>query len=405
MIKKINIKQLRKGMYVHDFNCGWMEHPFVQKQVALNSDEMIKKVNSLSIRELYIDTNKGLDVEDAFTAKEVEKQITDDLEKVTPDTSSNTTHKMVEFDEEIENAINVKNRAKETLTKVYKNVMKGKDASIEEVFPVVNDMVESLSRNESALLSLFRVKHKDEYTFMHSVSVGALLIAFAKSTGITGDELNLYGIGGLMHDIGKMTVPLKILNKPASLNDDEFKKMKNHVVQSRMILSEIEDIPEVVVNIAGEHHEREDGRGYPDKKNASEISHGGKMTAIVDVFDAISSDRVYHKGLSPAVSVRKIFEWRKNNFFNESLVDQFIKFMGIYPVGSLVKLEGSLLGVVIESNQMTPIIMLIYDYRRNRPVNPRKLDLSQGMGLNNRIVGIEAPSKWGIDIGKVLGFQ
>ena len=405
MIKKIKIKQLRKGMYVHDFNCGWMEHPFIQKQIAITTDEMVKKVNSLKIRDLYIDTVKGLDIGDAYTASEVEKQITNDLEKGVSDTPIGTTHKLVEYEEEVETAMKVKDNAKEQLTKVYKEVMKGKDVRMDEVYPLVNDMVESLSRNESALLSLFRVKHKDEYTFMHSVSVGALLIAFAKSIGITGEELSLYGVGGLMHDIGKMTVPLKILNKPASLNDEEFKKMKNHVVQSRMILSEIGDIPELVIQIAGEHHEREDGRGYPDKKHATEISQGGKMTAIVDVFDAISSDRVYHKGLSPAASIRKIYEWRKNNFFNEGLVDQFIKFMGIYPVGSLVKLEGSLLGVVIESNQVTPIIMLVYNYRRKRAITPRKLDLSQGMGLNNRIVGVEDPRNWGIDVGKVLGIH
>ena len=105
MIKKIKIKQLRKGMYVHDFNCGWMEHPFIQKQIAITTDEMVKKVNSLKIRDLYIDTVKGLDIGDAYTASEVEKQITNDLEKGVSDTPIGTTHKLVEYEEEVENAM------------------------------------------------------------------------------------------------------------------------------------------------------------------------------------------------------------------------------------------------------------------------------------------------------------
>jgi putative nucleotidyltransferase with HDIG domain len=281
----------------------------------------------------------------------------------------------------------------------------GKQVDIEKLEPVVQEMTESILRNGNALVSLCRVKDKDDYTFLHSVSVCALLVSFCRAVGMEKSNIQLVGIGGLLHDIGKMKVPNAILNKPGKLTDEEFVQMKSHVAASMEILSLTPGIQPDSILVAHQHHERHDGSGYPLKLKGDEISRIGQMAAVCDVYDAITSDRCYHKGMAPHDALRKILEWSKYHF-NPDVAQQFIRTIGIYPVGTLVMLESGKIGIVHDQNEggslLQPLVRVVFDSKTGSYVTPADVDLSKplGHGGGNRIISHELPEKWGIDLSR-----
>jgi putative nucleotidyltransferase with HDIG domain len=277
---------------------------------------------------------------------------------------------------------------------------------VEAVEPVVEQMTESILRNSGALLSLCRVKNKDDYTFQHSVSVCALLVAFCRAAGLDAQTIHLAGVGGLLHDIGKVCVPTGLLNKPARYTEDEFAQMKNHVSESKRILDQTDGISQISVQVAYEHHERYDGSGYAQGLKGEAISQMGRMAAICDVYDAITADRVYHKGMAPHEALRKIFEWSKFHF-DPVLVQQFMRAIGIYPVGTMVMLESGRIGVVLEQSEgslLQPLVRVFYDSKRMQYIPPAEVDLAkrEGHGGADKILGHETPEKWGIKLEQFL---
>ncbi len=396
MIKRISSEQLKVGMFVHDLNCGWMEHPFVFNAFKIDSDKTIKKIISCGIRELYIDTHKGLDVLDAQTHDEFHAEIHEQITSL----AKNYVIKppSAALKEEIALASVVRNQACDVVHKLMMyDIRMGKQIKLEKISPVVESITDSIFRNKDAFVSLSRIKQKDEYTFQHSVSVCALLVSFSRAMEYERDVIMEAGIGGLLHDIGKMKVPYNILNKPAALNEPEFAVMKSHTTVGRDLLMKTPGIPTIAIQIAGQHHERYDGTGYPDKIKMDEISPLGQMASIVDVYDALTSDRVYHKGMEPTAALKKLFEWSKFHF-NAEMVQHFICMIGIYPVGSLVKLESGFLGVVVNSGDeslLRPLVRAVYDLKKNHPITPRDIDLSTQQG--DSIVQHESPQRWGIN--------
>jgi putative nucleotidyltransferase with HDIG domain len=404
MIKKIKVDELRPGMYVHDFNCSWMQHPFLGQSSKIKDAKSVKKVIDSGIRDLYIDTDRGLDVEDAPTEKEVHQEIQTDIDKIA-ETETNTRD-TADIHKELVKAKEIKQEAKKTVKTLMEDMRLGKPIELEKADHVVGEMVDSIFRNENALMSLGRIKKTDEYTFYHSVSVSVLMIAFAKHLGLDVDVIKKIGTGGLLHDVGKMKVPLEILNKPGRLTDDEFAQMKKHAELSREILEKNPDIDEISIHIAAQHHERYDGSGYPDGLKGDEIHIYGQMAAIVDVYDAISSDRCYHKGMLPSEALRKLYEWSEFHF-NKGLVEKFIKCMGIYPVGTLVSLESGLLGLVIghgKENLLLPTVRIVYDTKTGKQITPYDMDLScppEGC-RREKVENYEPHHKWNLKIETYL---
>jgi putative nucleotidyltransferase with HDIG domain len=276
----------------------------------------------------------------------------------------------------------------------------GKQLEMEKVDHVVGKMVDSIFRNEDALISLGRIKTVSEYTYFHSVSVGTLMITFAKHLGFDYELVKEIGMGGLLHDIGKVNVPVEILTKPGRLFEDELIKIKEHVEHGRVILEQIPEIDETSIYIAVHHHERLDGTGYPNSLKGDQISIFGQMAAIVDIYDAITSDRCYRKGILPTIALRKLLEWSEFHF-NKELVQQFVRCMGIYPVGTLVRLSNALLGVVLnhdEKNLLYPLIRVVYSTKEERYIKPFDIDLSKQLrkGGTYKIISCESPDKWKI---------
>jgi len=199
MIKKVEVKQLKAGMFVNDFNCGWSEHPFISSQMLIKNDKAIAQIIKHGIHEVYIDTSKGLDVVDAPTKKEVKQKVEADLAKVAKTAPKAKTR--VPIQEEIVKAKGIKNEARAVINRLMDNVRSGKGIEMEDAYKVLDKMIDSITRNKDALTSLVKIKKKDEYTYMHSVSVSALMIAFCKSVDMDYEDTQKAGAGALLHDI------------------------------------------------------------------------------------------------------------------------------------------------------------------------------------------------------------
>ncbi len=408
MIKKISVEQLEPGMCVHDFNHDWRD-PCCQGKDPnrfrgprmIQNEQAVRLVVDHGIKEVYIDTARGRDVEEALTAAEVEARLAAQLAELGEEEEEGPP-KETGFNEEVVKAAVVKAQARKLVGNVLEDARMGKQVVLGEVKGVVREMAESMFRNPDAILSLSLIKQKDEYTFMHSVNVGVFLMSFCRAMEMNEEEIVDVGVGGTLHDIGKMRTPERILNKKGKLTDDEFAIMKQHATFSRRILEKTPGISEISVHIAGQHHERYDGSGYPDRLKGDEINQFGQMAAIVDVYGAITSDRCYHKGNPPPLALKRMLDWSKHHF-SLPLYQKFVQCVGIYPMGTLVRLENKLLGVVVRPNRdslLHPVVKIIIDAKAGKRLQPKEVDLLDFRGNNKagyRIVGNEPPEKWRVD--------
>lgn len=395
VIKKVGVEDLRIGMYIHDLNAGWMDHSFFRSRFMLRKEDDLQKIQRSGIRELYIDTVKGMDLPEAPTQSEVEEHLLQGmLRGAARPTQGQTTHR-----EELAYAQAIRAEADQVIQGVLADARLGKQAQVERVEPVVAEITDSILRNPGTLVSLLRLREGDNYTFTHCVSVATLLVTFGRHLGMDRNQLMELGVGGMLHDLGKMRVPDHILNKPGKLTDEEFEVMKRHVDLGMELLRSTPGITPAMVQIAYEHHERFGGNGYPNSLSGQEISTTGRMAAIVDVYDAITSNRIYHRGMEPAVALQKIFEWSEHHFDPE-LAQQFIQAVGIYPVGSLVMLESRRLAVVVDQGEgglLYPVVRVVFDAKRRQALTPKDLDLSKPEHDGDHIVGHEVPGDWNID--------
>ena len=396
MIKKVSKEDLKLGMFIHDLNCGWMEHSFLRNSFMLRKESDLLKVINSGIREVYIDTIKGIDALDAPTQAEVDQDLAarmlDSIQNPRP-VADKTSHQ-----EELGFAKQIQKEANKVIHSMLTDVRLGKQIQVERLQPVVSQITDSILRNQGTLVSLCRIREGDTYTFQHSVSVCTLLVTFCRYMEMSPEIIHEAGIGGMLHDIGKMRVPDHILNKPAKLTDPEFEIMKSHVTLGLETLGQTPGISQTVIQIAGEHHERFEGSGYPSQVKGKEISELGRMAAIVDVYDAITSNRIYHKGMEPPAALKKLFEW-SNHHFDDELVQHFIQAIGIYPVGSLVKLASKRLAVILEQGSaglLMPKVRVIFDTARGRRLDPFDLDLALSESGGDEILGTEEPADWNL---------
>ena len=254
----------------------------------------------------------------------------------------------------------------------------------------VEEISDSVLRHPNALISLARLKTSDEYTYMHSVAVCALMIALARQLGLPERQVREAGEAGLLHDIGKMAIPDAILNKPGKLTDGEFDTMRSHPEKGAQMLLDCGQISALVLDVCLHHHEKYDGSGYPHRLSGEQISLFARMGAVCDVYDAITSDRPYKKGWDPAESIRKMAEWKGH--FDPQVFQAFVKSVGIYPVGALVRLESGRLGVVMEQNDkslLMPRVKVFFSARSRLPIPQEVVDLAKLVG-RDKIVGRES---------------
>jgi len=397
MIKKVKTTDLKIGMYVHDLNVPWLEHSFITNKFLLEHESQIEKILQENINEVLIDTENGIDATHAPTLEEAESALMVKL----MDTVSGASDESIAEELKIQWAESRKTHTEAVgvVSGMLRDVRLGKQANVIHAVPVVSNIADRILKNDGTLLSLCRVKQRDTYTFQHSVSVSVLLMTLCHSFGeYSNDELIQIGLGGLFHDIGKMKIPNEILNKPARLTDEEFAIMKTHVAEGLSHLVTVPGLSDLSMRIVAEHHERCDGSGYPEGLSRDSISQLGQMASIVDVYDAITSIRVYHAAMEPSSALKRIFEW-SGRHFDETMVQKFIKAIGIYPVGSLVRLESGRLAIVLRQagkNMLQPFVRIVYNAAHGHRLPPHDLNLASP-NCQDHIVGCELPASWGID--------
>ncbi|MDD5175923.1 MAG: HD-GYP domain-containing protein [Sterolibacterium sp.] len=394
MKKKIKVEQLCLGMHIHELCGSWISHPFWRTKFILKDSDDIRRIRESGIEEVWIDSAKGLDVDEGESCE----QVTATVERVLIQATDRTElPKQVMLSEEVQRAARICAKATEAVQSMFQELRMGKAVSFNSANAFVDEISSSMHRNPRALISLARLKTLDNYTYMHSVAVCGLMMGLARQMSFKEDDVREAGLAGLFHDIGKAKLPMKVLNKPGKLTDEEFIIVKAHSTEGHKILEEGKDINETLLNVCLHHHEKADGSGYPHRQKGEEISLLAKMCAVCDVYDAITSNRPYKLGWDPSESIRKMAEW-SNGHFDKEIFQAFVKCIGIYPTGSLIRLTSGRLAAVLDQSEkslLTPQVKAFYSTRSRTYIKPEIVDLSRH-GILEKIVGVEDAAKWGI---------
>lgn len=395
MLKRIAVKDIKLGMFICEFCGSWMEHPFWKTRFLLDDEKDLLAIQASGIKELWIDVSQGIDAGTSAVAK-TEAEVAQEAEALLLEAGNAVATEKVSLDDEIRTAAKLCAKAKEAVIEMFSDARMGKAIKVEQARALVEEISSSVLRQPHALISLARLKNADEYTYMHSVAVCALMIALARQLALDEEMVREAGFAGLLHDLGKVGIPNKVLNKPGKLTDSEFSVVKSHPEVGARILMENYDVSPLVLDVCLHHHEKVDGTGYPHGLKGENISLFAKMGAVCDVYDAITSNRPYKKGWAPADSIRKMAEWSKGHF-DEAVFQAFVKTVGIYPTGSLVRLESGRLAVVVEQNEnslLTPKVKIFFSAKTKMPILQETLDLAALKG-KDKIIGRESPDEWG----------
>jgi HD-GYP domain-containing protein (c-di-GMP phosphodiesterase class II) len=291
--------------------------------------------------------------------------------------------------DELQQAAAICNRGRAGVMSMFSEARLGRTVHAEGALPLVEEISASVQRNPGALLSLARLKTQDDYSFMHSVAVSALMAATARQLGWDETQCREACLAGLMHDVGKAVMPPEVLGKPGKLTDAEFAIMRTHPERGHELLKEGRGTTAGVLDVVLHHHERIDGTGYPHRLAGDHISEMALLGAICDVYDAITSNRPYKRGWDPAESIARMASWEGH--FDQALFASFVKSLGIYPIGSAVRLESGRLAVVMEQNPhalVSPVVKVFYSTRTEMPITATVVDLSAA-ACSDRIVGRE----------------
>lgn len=393
MRRKIAVSELSVGMYVAGICGSWMSNPFWRSSFLLADQKSLDQLRSSRVREVWIDTAQGADVP-VVTAPTVAAPLMQTADRsafgsLTADTSTGPRP----IAEEMARASMVCAQARLAVTSMFREARMGNTVDISQVGTLVQEISDSVARNASALISLARLKSADDYTYMHSVAVCAMMIALARQLELDEEQVRAAGMAGLLHDIGKAKLPLDVLNKPGKLSDTEFALVRRHPQLGQRMLAE-QKIDPVSLDVCLHHHEKFDGSGYPERLDREQISLFARMGAVCDVYDAITSNRPYKVGWDPAESMRQMGQWTGSQF-DPRVFQAFARSLGIYPVGSLVRLTSGRIGVVTEQcaqSLTTPMVKVFYTTRGDRRIEPELVDLSQER--SERIAFREDPARW-----------
>ncbi len=395
MIRKIAIDQLRPGMYVVDLHKRWLDHSIWIKRFKVRDDAHIWKLKEEGITELSIDTTKGIDLPPSPIARinQVERKIQSlaEIKAAIPRT--------VSLGEERRRAARLMTEASGTVAVLMLAAKAGQTVDAAQLEPVVSKMLESVTRNPDALVPLARIKRQEAYATDHAVATAALIIAFGRQQGLPEPEIEKLALGTMVKDIGHSAIDSRLTAKRGTLSESEYSIVQSHVEEGLAVLDATARLPETSIAVVLEHHERYNGCGYPYRMAGDEITTAGRMAAIVDTYDAMTSDRPYRAAMSPSHALRQLYE-EGGSHYDPALVAAFVKTVGVFPVGTLVLLEsGHLAGVeqMNPDNSLTPIVRVIYHAGRNQYVAPVEVDLSRKVGNHyGNIVRAETFERWGL---------
>ncbi len=415
-LKKIPVTHLRLGMHLHAFEGNWLDHPFWKSRFVLKEGADLQRAKASRLSECWIDTSRGVDVlqpeppaapvppaepvpgltgliDGSAPHPPVALQAAAALACAALSPPAPPRPPRTEMAEELRHAAQLCQRSREAVNSMFAEARLGRALEAERCLPLVDDITRSVFRNPGALVSLARLKTQDDYSYMHSVAVCALMVSLSQQLGLDEAACRDAGLAGLLHDLGKAAMPLEILNKPAKLTEAEFAIMRSHPQRGWQMLHDGKGASALAMDVCLHHHERFDGRGYPHGLSGDPLSTFARMGAVCDVYDAITSNRPYKAGWDPAESISRMASWKGQ--FDPAIFQTFVRSLGIYPNGSLVRLESGRLAVVMAQNSQvltSPVVKVFFSALRGTALSPQLLDLSQN-GLD-RIADREPLGRW-----------
>lgn len=379
------------GMYVLDTGLSWIDNPFLYSEEGpVVSKEKIKQIISEGYKEVFIDTNRGWSGAQVSPEHRVEKEIEAALELLASAKLKERREKpkvplveprekpKVPLREEIQVARKLYVDSIKLAHSFINDIRQGSQLDYKKSERFVEDAIDSVARNPDALISITKLRAFDEYTFTHSINVAVLSVAFGRRLGLSTYLLKPLGMSAMFHDVGKALIPSEILNKPGKLTDKEFGVIKDHPSKGYAILQAQHALSEEIIRGVIEHHEKFNGKGYPNGLSGDKISLFGSLITVADIYDALTSDRVYKKGMPANKALSIMYGMREQDFLPQ-LIEQFIKCLGIYPVGSFVRLSDKQCAIVIGSNPdkpLFPTVKIILD-AKHRPRTPEIVDLAE----------------------------
>lgn len=396
MIRQISIDQLLPGMYVVDLHKRWLDHSIWQPRFKVRDEAHIWMLREEGISQLSVDTVKGIDLPPSpmATLNRIDRRLQSmaEIKAAIPRT--------VSLGEERRRATRLLTEAGTTVNWLMLSAKAGQNVDAAQLEPIVSKMIESVIRNPDALVPLARLKRMDAYATEHAVATAGLIIAFGRQQGMPAAEIEKLALGTMVKDIGHAALDARLVAKRGVLSKDEYSIVQSHVEEGLAVLEATSKLSETSVAVVLEHHERYNGCGYPYRMAGDEISMAGRMAAIVDTYDAMTSDRPYRAAMSPSHTLRQLFD-EGGTQYDPDLVAAFVKTVGIYPVGTLVLLESGHLAVVEQmhpENMLTPLVRVIYHTGRRQYLTvPAEIDLGRKIGNHyGQIVRAENYETWGI---------
>ncbi|EAW27017.1 putative metal-dependent phosphohydrolase, HD region [Alteromonadales bacterium TW-7] len=416
MLITLPITELVPGMYVDSVT---KQHEGVngikiKTSGLVREKSIIKRLATEGVLELLIDFTKG-DVAIPAKYKPTSKSPVKNKNLASTKLSDQTKAKpakdksklvntpaSITLEQEFAAASEGYERHSKKLKSLYGDITAGMAVNVKVLDEIAGEIVSSVFRNTNAMTILTRVKDKHNYNWRHMINCAIFTAVFAKYLGYKQGVVQQLAMGALLHDLGQAKIPQGILSKPSKLTDIEMSAVKKHVSQGLILAKEEEGVTPLMLDMIVNHHERLDGSGYPRGVSDQKLSRAARIMAIVDVYDAMTADKLYKEGDEPINALRYLLA--SNKLFDAELVQRFIKCLGVHPVGSIVKLTNERLAIVLEGNTQNPIkpkVKLFYNAKHNHHVTPKDIDLSTD-NQELKILASVKPMDYQINLSRLL---
>ena len=375
---KVFCNDLRIGMYVQELDRPWLETPFMFQGFCISNQDEIEKLRRHCEYVLINRIQSKPDIEIIHTKADspppAESRIREIAQK---SSSSNRYTDSIIVEKELVTARRIYAESSGAIEKAFISAHNDDKINLAETRNATDKIVDSVLRNPDAFMLLQRLKSRDTYRYTHAINCCALAATFCRHMGFSKVEIQQISMGALLLDIGITKLPDSMLQKQGTLNPLSMKLVRNHVSFGIEILENTQNLPPIIRAMLLTHHERVNGKGYPNALKGEQIPVCGKIAAIVDCYDAMVSNRPYKEKVSPTNAACTMYNWR-NTDFDEDLIEQFIQCIGAYPTGSLVELNSGQIGIVMSQNRVRrlyPRVLLILNSQKVKYEHPKTIDL------------------------------
>ncbi len=402
MKKRISIQELRPGMFIAGLDQSWFQTPFLRHKWLIKREDEISLLRSYGIQEVFIDTEKGQDLERASATLDTSTRDDDCVETpAPPDLGLSPNPK------DIESARLLRAEAISTLDLFFRQMESPSPQHLLEVRSVVGTLFDGILEHQAAMVALIQMRRFDPNLASHGVDTGVLAMAMGQESGYTPSQLKFLGLAALLHDIGQLRLPLNLLRKIHPYTQQDHKLVQAHCKMGVAILHQFQDIPDESKQMVRDHHERLDGSGYPQGLQGPQISELTKILSIADTYDAQISGRCSCPPVPPARALSELYRAAVSGQYSSALVQRLIQLLGVYPIGSLVRLNTGEQAVVVwvhSHSRLTPTIKLLKDPSGQPYTEQEILDLS-AQPTNSPMRSIQEaldPHQEGWDLAKIL---